>query len=48
MSFTIRRAEPIDYEAVRQVYAGPRRYGARCNYRSPQLNSGVKHLVEPP
>jgi hypothetical protein len=25
MSFTIRRAEPSDYEAVRQVYAGPQR-----------------------
>jgi len=40
MSLTIRRAEPCDYEAVLEVYAGPKAVWERCKYRFLQLNSG--------
>ena len=48
MSFTIRRAEPSDYEAVRQVYAGPKAIWGTLQSPFSSLEQWRKRMAEPP
>ena len=48
MSFTIRRAEPSDYEAVRQVYAGPKAVWGTLQLPFSSVEQWRKRLAEPP
>jgi L-phenylalanine/L-methionine N-acetyltransferase len=48
MSFTIRRAEPGDYEAVRQVYAGPKAIWGTLQSPFSSLEQWRKRMAEPP
>ena len=48
MSFTIRRAEPSDYEAVRQVFAGPKAVWGTLQLPFSSVEQWRKRLVEPP
>lgn len=44
---TVRRAEPADYEAVRNVYAGPRAYGGTLQLPLPSAEPWRKRLADP-
>ena len=48
MSSTIRRAEPSDYEAVRQVYAGPKAIWGTLQSPFSSLEQWRKRMAEPP
>ena len=48
MSFTIRRAEPSDYEAVRQVFAGPKAVWGTLQLPFSSVEQWRKRLAEPP
>jgi hypothetical protein len=48
MSFTIRRAEPSDYEAARQVYAGPKAIWGTLQSPFSSLEQWRKRMAEPP
>ena len=48
MSFTIRRAEPSDYEAVRQVFAGPKAVWGTLQLPFSSVEQWRKLLAEPP
>jgi L-phenylalanine/L-methionine N-acetyltransferase len=48
MSFTIRRAEPSDYEAVRQVFAGPKAVWGTLQLPFSSVEQWRKRLTEPP
>jgi len=48
MSFTIRRAEPSDYEAVRRVYAGPKAIWGTLQSPFSSLEQWRKRMAEPP
>lgn len=47
MVITIRRAEPSDYEAVQQVFAGPKAVWGTLQLPFPSAESWRKRLVEP-
>ncbi len=47
MALTIRRAEPSDFEAVRQVYAGPKAVWGTLQLPFPSAESWRKRLAEP-
>ncbi len=47
MAISIRRAEPADYEAVRQVYAGPRAIWGTLQLPFPSAETWRKRLTEP-
>ena len=48
VTFTIRRAEPNDYENVRQVYAGPKAIRGTLQLPFPSAENWRKRLAEPP
>ena len=48
MSITIRRAEPTDYEAVRQIYASPNVVWGTLQMPFPSVEEWRKRLAEPP
>jgi putative acetyltransferase len=48
MNFTIRRAEPSDYEAVRQVFAGPKAVRGTLQLPFSSVEQWRKRLAEPP
>jgi L-phenylalanine/L-methionine N-acetyltransferase len=48
MNFTIRRAEPSDYEGVRQVFAGPKAVWGTLQLPFSSLEQWRKRLAEPP
>jgi putative acetyltransferase len=47
MTISIRRAEPSDYEAVRQVFAGPKAVWGTLQLPFPSAESWRKSLAEP-
>ncbi len=47
-SFSIRRAEPDDYEAVRQIFAWPRAVWGTLQLPFPSADVWRKRLAEPP
>jgi putative acetyltransferase len=47
-SFTVRRAEPEDYEAVRLIFAGPRAVWGTLQLPFPSADIWRKRLAEPP
>jgi L-phenylalanine/L-methionine N-acetyltransferase len=47
MTFTIRRAEPSDYEAVQQIYAGPKAIWGRLQLPFSSIEQWRKRLAEP-
>jgi putative acetyltransferase len=48
MTILVRRAEPSDYEAVRQVYGGPRAVWGTLQLPFPSAEVWRKRLAEPP
>jgi putative acetyltransferase len=48
MSITIRRVEPSDYEALHQVYSGPRVVWGTSQLPFPSIEMWRKRLAEPP
>jgi putative acetyltransferase len=48
MTFAIRRAEPSDYEAVRQVFAGPKAIWGTLQLPFSSVEQWRKRLAEPP
>lgn len=48
MTFTIRRTEPSDYEAVQQIYAGPKAIWGTLQSPFSSLEQWRKRLAEPP
>ncbi|HET9591223.1 MAG TPA: GNAT family N-acetyltransferase [Anaerolineales bacterium] len=48
MNFTIRRAEPADYEAVVKIYSGPRAVSGTLQLPFPSAEVWRKRLAEPP
>lgn len=46
--FTIRRAEPADYEAVVKIYSGPRAVSGTLQLPFPSAEVWRKRLAEPP
>jgi putative acetyltransferase len=48
MTFTIRRAEPTDYEAIHQIFTGPKAVWGTLQLPFPSLDTWRKWLAEPP
>lgn len=48
MTLTIRRTEPSDYEAVRQVFAGPKAVWGTLQLPFSSVEQWRKRLAEPP
>ncbi len=48
MTITIRRTEPDDYQAVRQIFAGPRASSGTLQLPFPSAEQWRKRLAEPP
>jgi len=48
VKFTIRRAEPADYEAVFKIFAGPRAVSGTLQLPFPSADVWRKRLAEPP
>lgn len=48
VKFTIRRAEPADYEAVFKIYSGPRAVAGTLQLPFPSAEVWRKRLAEPP
>jgi L-phenylalanine/L-methionine N-acetyltransferase len=48
MTFTIRRAEPTDYEAVQQVFSGPKAIWGTLQSPFSSVEQWRKRLAEPP
>lgn len=48
MSFTIRRTEPSDYEAVQQIFSGPKAVWGTLQLPFSSLEQWRKRLAEPP
>lgn len=48
VNFTIRRAEPADYEAVVKIYSGPRAVSGTLQLPFPSAEVWRKRLAEPP
>lgn len=47
-TFTIRRTEPSDYEAIHQIFSGPRAVWGTLQLPFPSLETWRKWLAEPP
>ena len=47
-TFSIRRAEPGDYEALHRVYVGPKAIWGTLQLPYPSVEAWRKRLVEPP
>jgi putative acetyltransferase len=45
---TIRRAEPNDYDAIRQIYMGPKAVGGTLQMPFPSVEQHRQRLAEPP
>ena len=48
MTFTIRRAEPSDYEAVQQIFSGPKAIWGTLQSPFSSIEQWRKRLAEPP
>jgi len=48
MTFTIRRAEPSDYEAVQQIFSGPKAIWGTLQSPFSSVEQWRKRLAEPP
>ena len=48
MTFTIRRTKPSDYEAIQQIYAGPKAVWGTLQVPFPSLEQWRKRLADPP
>jgi len=48
MTITIRRVEPTDYEALHQIFTGPRAVWGTLQLPFPSLDTWRKWLAEPP
>ncbi len=48
VTFTIRRAEPADYESVARIFAGPKAFSGTLQLPFPSVERWRQRLAEPP